>query len=123
MAGSMAGSLPDAPPMCDVAQVRAAVARSQRRGRVALVIADNLKAHTPAGSLLVRNMLTELQEHLYLVYTPAYDPDANRICPVPAKIDVTIGRVKEYPPTRVAEQIGAGRGCRAPHVVAPDCKS
>jgi len=24
-------------------------------------------------------MLTELQEHLYLVYTPAYDPDANRI--------------------------------------------
>jgi hypothetical protein len=24
-------------------------------------------------------MLTELQEHLYLVHTPAYDPDANRI--------------------------------------------
>jgi transposase len=24
-------------------------------------------------------MLTELQEHLSLVYTPAYDPDANRI--------------------------------------------
>ncbi len=39
----------------------------------------DLKAHTPAGSLLVRGMLTELQEHLYLVYTPAYDPDANRI--------------------------------------------
>ena len=60
-------------------QVRAAVARSQRRGRVAIVIADNLKAHTPTGSLLVRGMLTELQEQLYLVYTPAYDPDANRI--------------------------------------------
>jgi transposase len=60
-------------------QVRAAVARSQRRGRVAIVIADNLKAHTPAGSLLVRSMLTELKEQLYLVYTPAYDPDANRI--------------------------------------------
>ncbi len=60
-------------------QVRAAVARSRRRGRVAIVIADNLRAHTPAGSLLVRSMLSELKEHLYLVYTPAYDPDANRI--------------------------------------------
>jgi hypothetical protein len=59
-------------------QVRAAVARSKQRGRVAIVIADNLKTHTAAGSLLVRSMLSELQEHLYLVYTPAYDPDANR---------------------------------------------
>jgi transposase len=60
-------------------QVRAAVARSKERGRVAIVITDNLKTHTSAGSLLVRNMLTELKEQLYLVYTPAYDPDANRI--------------------------------------------
>ena len=60
-------------------QVRHAVARSQQRGRVAIVIADNLKTHTSAGSLLVRSMLTELKEHLRLVYTPAYDPDANRI--------------------------------------------
>ena len=45
-------------------QVRAAVARSRQRGRVAIVIADNLKTHTAAGSLLVRSMLTELQEHL-----------------------------------------------------------
>jgi transposase len=79
MVGSMAGLLPGAPPMCDVAQVRTAVARSKRRGRVAIVITDNLKTHTSAGSLLVRRMRTELQEHLYLVYTPAYDPDANRI--------------------------------------------
>jgi transposase len=43
------------------------------------VIADNLRTHTSAGSLLVRSMLTELKEHLSLVYTPAYDPDANRI--------------------------------------------
>src|ERR1700681_4186489 len=49
-------------------QVRAAVARSTSRGRVALVIADNLKAHTAAGSLLVRSMLTELKGQLYLVY-------------------------------------------------------
>jgi len=60
-------------------QVRSAAIRSKQRGRVAIVIADNLKTHTSAGSLLVRNMLAELREHLYLVYTPAYDPDANRI--------------------------------------------
>ena len=60
-------------------QVRAALARSQRRGRVAIVIADNLKIHTAAGSLLVRSLLSEFRDHLYLVYTPAYDPDANRI--------------------------------------------
>src|SRR5216684_5362359 len=62
---------------CD--QVRAAVARSKARGRVAIIIADNLKTHTAQGSLLVRSMLTELKEHLSLIYTPAYDPDANRI--------------------------------------------
>ena len=60
-------------------QVRAAVARSKQRGRVAIVMADNLKTHTPAGSLLVRRLLSELKDQLYLVYTPAYDPDANRI--------------------------------------------
>jgi transposase len=60
-------------------QLRAAVARSKERGRVAIVITDNLKTHTPQGSLLVRSMLTELSDQLHLVYTPAYDPDANRI--------------------------------------------
>jgi len=60
-------------------QVRAAVTCSQQHRRVAIVIAGNLKTHTAAGSLLVRSMLTELQEQLSLIYTPAYDPDANRI--------------------------------------------
>jgi hypothetical protein len=60
-------------------QVRAAVTRSKQRGRVAIVIADNLKTDTPAGSLLVRSLLSEFKDHLYLVYTPAFDPDANRI--------------------------------------------
>jgi len=60
-------------------QVRAAMARSKARGRVAIIIVDNLKTHTAHGSLLVRRMLTELSDQLYLVYTPAYDPDANRI--------------------------------------------
>src|SRR5919205_550545 len=61
------------------AQVRAAVARSRARGRMAFVIVDNLRTHTPAGSKLVRQMLAEWQDHLRIVYTPAYDPDANRI--------------------------------------------
>jgi transposase len=43
------------------------------------VSAANLRTPTPAGSKLVRQMLTELQGHLRLIYTPAYEPDANRI--------------------------------------------
>jgi transposase len=46
---------------------------------MALVIVDNLRTHTAAGSKLVRQMLAELHDHLRLLYTPAYDPDANRI--------------------------------------------
>ena len=61
------------------AQVRAAVARSRARGRLAIIIVDNLRTHTPAGSRLVRQMLAELQDHLRIIYTPAYDPEANRI--------------------------------------------
>ena len=60
-------------------QVRAAVTRSQARGRVAIVLADNAGTHTVAGSKLVRALLVELADDLRLVYTPAYDPDANRI--------------------------------------------
>jgi hypothetical protein len=54
MAGSMAGWPPSRTADIFCEQVRAAVARSKGRGRVAIVIADNLKAHTAAGSLLVR---------------------------------------------------------------------
>ena len=61
------------------AQVRAAVARSCARGHMAIVIVDNLRTHTPVGSKLVRHMVAELHDHLRLIYTPAYDPDANRI--------------------------------------------
>jgi transposase len=79
MGGLMAGSPPfrTADVFCE--QVRVAVARSRERGRVAIILTDNLKSHTVQGSLLVRSMLTELSDHLSLVYTPAYDPDANRI--------------------------------------------
>jgi DDE superfamily endonuclease len=79
MAGLMAGSPLNALLMSHASPVRAAVARSQARGRVAIIIADNLKTHTAQGSLLVRSMLTELSTQFSLVYTPAYDPDANRI--------------------------------------------
>jgi transposase len=60
-------------------QLRAAVARSRQRGRVAIVLTDNLRTHTPGGSLLVRRLLAEARDCLRLVYTPSYDPDANRI--------------------------------------------
>src|SRR5215218_2650230 len=66
-----------AAPLC--AQLRRAVARSRSRGRIAMVILDNLGIHTPKGSRLLRAPLAELGEDLVLVYTPTYDPDANRI--------------------------------------------
>src|SRR6266568_3581811 len=66
-----------AAPLC--AQLRRAVARSRERGRIAMVILDNLGIHTPKGSRLLRGLLQELGEELVLVYTPTYDPDANRI--------------------------------------------
>ncbi len=66
-----------AAPFC--AQLRRAVERSQSRGRIALVLLDNLGIHTPRGSLLLRALLEEFRGQLVLVYTPTYDPDANRI--------------------------------------------
>ena len=61
------------------AQVRAAVARSRAQARMALVLVENLRTHTPAGSKLVRQMLAEWHDHLRSISTPAYDPNANRI--------------------------------------------
>jgi DDE superfamily endonuclease len=66
-----------AAPLC--AQLRRAVQRSGARGRIAMVVLDNLGIHTPKGSRLLRALLAELGEGLVLVYTPTYDPDANRI--------------------------------------------
>jgi hypothetical protein len=66
-----------AAPLC--AQLRRAADRSRSRGRIAMVILDNLGIHTPKGSRLLRELLAELDEQLVLVYTPTYDPDANRI--------------------------------------------
>jgi transposase len=40
---------------------------------------DNLGIHTPKGSLVLRQLLAELCGQLVLVYTPAYDPESNRI--------------------------------------------
>jgi hypothetical protein len=64
-------------PLC--AQLRRAAERSRQRGRIAMVILDNLGIHTPKGSRLLRGLLAELGGDLVLVYTPTYDPDANRI--------------------------------------------
>jgi hypothetical protein len=60
-------------------QLHRLAARSRARGRRAIVVLDNLRIHTPAGSRLVRHVLAEHADELTLVYTPAYDPDANRI--------------------------------------------
>ncbi len=56
-----------AAPFC--AQPRRAVARSQARGRIAMVLLDNLGMHTPKGSLLLLQLLEELRGQLVLVYT------------------------------------------------------
>jgi hypothetical protein len=64
-------------PFC--AQLRRAVARSRARGRKAIVLLDNLGIHTPRRSKLLRAVLEEYKDDLLLVYTPAYDPDSNRI--------------------------------------------
>jgi transposase len=66
-----------AAPFC--AQLRRALARSTARGRTALVLLDNLSIHTPRGSKLLRALLAEAGARLVLVYTPRYDPEANRI--------------------------------------------
>jgi hypothetical protein len=66
-----------AAPMAE--QLTALSDRSRARGRIAIVLLDNLGIHTAAGSLLVRQLLAERAGELVLVYTPAYDPDANRI--------------------------------------------
>jgi len=63
-----------AEPFCG--QVKAAVARSRARGRVAIVLCDHLRTPTAAGSLKVRQMLTEDAGQLHLVYTPKDDPDS-----------------------------------------------
>jgi hypothetical protein len=66
-----------AEPLC--AQLRRAVARSAARDRIALVLLDNLSIHTPRGSMRLRTLMAEAGARLVLVYTPRYDPDANRI--------------------------------------------
>jgi transposase len=53
------------------------VARSQQRGRTAIVVLDNARVHTPRGARLIRDAVARHGDKLRLVYTPAYDPDAN----------------------------------------------
>ncbi len=53
------------------------VERSQQRGRIAIVLVDNARIHTAAGSKLVRETLKRHGDKLRLVYTPSYDPESN----------------------------------------------
>src|SRR5919204_1833661 len=66
-----------AEPFCT--PLRRAVERSKARGRVAIVLLDNLGIHTPRRSKKLRALLEEYKDDLLLVYTPTYDPEANRI--------------------------------------------
>ncbi len=73
------------------------IARSQERQRTAIVLADNLGIHTPRGSTKLRDLIDAHAEHLRLVYTPAYDPEANpseRLWP-PFRRDVTHNHHRE----------------------------
>jgi len=66
-----------AAPFC--AQLRRAVERSRARGRVAIIVLDNLGIHTWRGSKALRTLLAEQQDQLILFYTPPYDPDSNQM--------------------------------------------
>jgi hypothetical protein len=62
-----------------------------------MVLADNLGIHMPARSKKLREMLETHGDHLRLVYTPAYDPEANpieRFCK-PFRHDVTHNHRRE----------------------------
>lgn len=62
-----------------VQQLDFVVARSQKRGRIAMLLVDNAKIHTAAGSKAVREALAKHGDKVRLVYTPEYDPDAEPI--------------------------------------------
>jgi hypothetical protein len=51
--------------------------RSQKRGRIAFVVWDNLGVHTRRGSKRLCAWLDEHAEQIRLIYTPTSDPDAN----------------------------------------------
>jgi transposase len=46
---------------------------------MAIVVLDNLGIHTPRRSKKLRALLEEYKDALLPVYTPPYDPEANRI--------------------------------------------
>jgi transposase len=58
-------------------QIDHLVERSTQRGRVALLLWDNLGVHTRRGSLKLRECLDRHGAQVRLVYTPPYDPESN----------------------------------------------
>jgi transposase len=61
--------------MC--AQLAHLVERSRQRGRIVLVLWDNLGVHTRRGSKRLQAWLDAHTDEIQLFYTPAYDPHAN----------------------------------------------
>jgi hypothetical protein len=60
-----------------VNQIDHLVERSRGWGRLAIVLLDNAKIHTPQGAKVVRDAVERHRDTLRLVPTPAYDPQAN----------------------------------------------
>lgn len=58
-------------------QIDHLVERSSQRGRVALLLWDNLGVHPRRGSLKLRECLDRHGAQVRLVYTPPYDPESN----------------------------------------------
>jgi len=122
-------------PFC--AQMRRALERSAGRDRIAVVLLDNLSIHTPRGSHLLRDLLAEAnatEERLVLVYTPSYDPEANRIewlwralrravthCHTRERLDPLLDDANAWAtaltPTEVLAQIGSP--CTPPRALRP----
>jgi len=65
----------DAATLCQ--QIDHLVERSHQRDRTVMLLWDNLRIHTRRGSKKLRDCLDRHRENLCLVYTPAYDPEAN----------------------------------------------
>ena len=88
------------------------------------MLLDNLGTHTPEHSRLVRALLEELRGQLVLVYTPTYDPEANRIEwlwralrravththtreTLPPLLEDADAWARTIPPTEILRQIGS----------------
>ena len=112
-----------AAPLC--VQLRRAVGRSQSRGRIAMVILDNLGIHTPKGSRLLRALLEELGGRLVLVSTrpmtrtPTGSSGCGAPCAAPSPILTSAGAWPSCWPTPSSGRARSARPRCCPRSAAP----